>query len=641
MYMGLSQVNALVAPKILNGLEGYVVLSKPIVDISSKQTGHILLYNHGDIDKKIRAKIVYVFNNYSRVVYDRELLVKSRGKIVESIELSYSEKPGIHKLRLLIDEQVIDETHFYVVEKYSRDSIYFTIVWHNHQAPNYTPTGEIHSPWAFVYVWGAYLAPYGYGPYHYHAYLLGKKKELKFTYNLSPSLLAQWIKAIEEGIKFSSGEKYDSSSPEIGRIRETLDLYIDAYRRRQIDVLTSIYAHTIAGFLVDVLDAVDIVDEEIAYGKKITEKVFGAGIEGIWTPEMAFSMGLIPIYKANNIKYTVLDDQYHFSNALGDKDTPYEPYIVLNTVSGEYITVFFRDHELSDIIGFKNNFLSEVHAWRNAYETSLKITDRWFNNKVKTLVIALDGENWMVFSRNPPLTAYYLDKLSDLLISIDREGFIKLATLKEMSKYNPPKNVLKYIPTNTWLGSFRKWFGEVKEQENYWVEAAKRYRILRAYEKMVGGRDKQSLKARYALWHALDSDYWWAEFWSPNIISMWLKEFDEIMNKLINSIKIKEIKLLDEPIEGSSARLSITIENMLEKNIRASVKIGGLGIIVNKGEDIKPVLIKPKSLYERIVNIRFLQWGRVLISVAVVIDGYLLDTRYYIVDTKPFLRKPA
>jgi alpha-amylase/alpha-mannosidase (GH57 family) len=236
---------------------------------------------------------------------------------------------------------------------------------------------------------------------------------------------------------------------------------------------------------------------------------------GIWTPEMAFSMSLVSIYYDNGIKYTVLDDQHHFHWAEGDKDSQYEPYILVDTSTRKSIIVFFRDHELSDILGFKNNFYSEPHAWRNAYETAYLITEKWLDQGVKTLILALDGENWMVFPKNKHFTAYYLKHLIIYLEAVQDLGFIKLSTLREMYNEVPSRRVLTKIPTNSWLGTFRKWRGEIHEHEKYWYHIADTYRRLRAYESIIQirpGEEEISRRIRWALWHALDSDYWWAEF---------------------------------------------------------------------------------------------------------------------------------
>lgn len=637
MYSGL------IPPRFFDGIEAYIVLGSPIIPGNRDQEASILIINHGH-RKNISIKVFLISpNNEKKLVFEStyELLDKEDKVLPDNpIKLSVGEEQGEYIVELYVNDNKVDKATFISTDPSMRKPFYFTIVWHHHQAPNYMPNRKIHSPWAYVYVWGGYLAPYGYGPYHYHALLLDRKKEFRSTYNLSPSLLFQWLIAIEKGIETISGEKYDPDSFEIMKVKETLEKYRDALHRDQIDVLTSIYAHTIAGFLIDILDAGDIIDEELSYGKMITRKAMNNNYEaiGVWTPEMAFSMGLIPIYRANGIHYTILDDKHHFYLAEGDKNCPYEPYMVLNTATGDYITVFFRDHELSNIMSFQNNFPNKYNAWRNAYEYSLIIARKWFNNNVQTLILALDGENWMVFPRNPPYTAVFLDKLSDYLINVSRYGFIRLSHLREIYEEVPARRVLKYIPTNSWLGTFRKWRGEKEDHEKYWIEVAKRYRILRAYERMIGGRDDRSGRARWALWHALDSDYWWAEFWSPKIIMTWLHEFDSAIKPAMEKIRINNIKVEGGHVEGLETKVSIEIVNDLEKAIRVALRIGGLGIEVLGSGSIKPLIIKAKDTYSRNIRIKFLQWGKAIVSAALTIDGFLVDSKSIEVNVKPFMR---
>lgn len=631
----LENYSSLVKPGLIDNIEAYIVFNKPAYRPNNKVKIYILLKNHG-VRRNIAYRIVSV--NENKEIVNKKININEKEFKIESISIDAPEKHGEFCYRLLVNNEQMDTACFLVGDPESRDRIYFTIVWHHHQAPNYLPDGRIHGPWAYIYVWGDTLKPYGKGPYHYHSIMLKTHPHFKATYNLSPSLLMQWNIAIEKGVEFVKGEKYDPGHENVKLVQETLNNYREALRRGQIDVLTSIYAHTIGGFLTDVLGAMDIVEEEVKYGKEITERIMGNSYEslGIWTPEMAFSMRLIPIYYDLNIKYTVLDDRYHFFHAEGDKNSQYEPYIVIDTSSKKYITVFFRDHELSNILGFKNNFYSEPHAWRNAYEFSFRVAKKWLDKNVKTLIIALDGENWMSFSKNPPLTAYFLDKIIIYLETLSDNKFIKLSTLREIFDKVPAKRILTHIPTNSWLGTFRKWRGEVPQHEEYWVKTYGVYRKLLAYEKMIGGRDEYSGKARWALWHALDSDYWWAEFWLPKIIDTWLNEAEKILNERMGKVQIIDVRITNEFYEDEKTGLAVTIRNQLEKDVYVSLTIGGAGLsIIN--DDLKPVKIKSNSSYTRIIPIKARFTGSQKIIVTAISSGLVIDSAVVDASIKPKL----
>lgn len=498
--------------------ELYIVLNSP-VQVSG---GIAEVYILGDciatetIDIEIR--------DHKGIIKRFENKTGQGNSILYAFEFQVPRIPGKYELILKSQGSVRDKIQYLVVSDDLHRDRYLSFVWHNHQAPNYLPDGRFYFPWAFIHTYSDELSPYGKGPYNYHALILNKYRDYKATYNLSPSLLAQWIILLEHGVRFRDGSYVSPRSPESKIVEETLNHYRDAARRGQIDVLTSIYAHTIAGFIIEFLGASDVIIEELAYGIDVTKRTMGIEPVGVWTPEMAFSMRLVDIYSDLGLRYTILDAKCHLERAEGDIGSIHEPYNARGS-RGE-IVVFFRDTELSNILSFQNDFKSYIHAWRQAYDYAYKVSLRLINGGI--LVVALDGENWMIFARNPPLTAVFYDKLVEYILRIQELGYLRTANLREIVDKLQPRRVITRIPTTSWLCSFAKWNGEIKDHSSYWEKARKYYDLIKRYEQTHGPDDK-SRKARWALWHALDSDYWWAEFWAPELIDTWLCEVESIL----------------------------------------------------------------------------------------------------------------
>ncbi|MEM4732833.1 MAG: glycoside hydrolase family 57 protein [Desulfurococcaceae archaeon] len=501
----------------MSDLEVYIVPGKPVYEPGE----HVKLYV---LASSSRAHVLHVeVVGHRGVIAEASLDLKANSEaVLELPEVTAPRIPGKYELELRINSKVVDRARYIVLSE--QDSLVerrLAFVWHHHQAPNYLPDGTYYYSWAFTHVYNDELAPYGKGPYHYHALMLEKYRDYRCTYNLSPSLLHQWEDAIENGIKLR--DRYiPRDSPEVELIKETLELYRKAVHSSQVEVLTSMYAHSIAGYLVEYLGAEDIVKEEVEYGIEVTRRIIGVEPRGVWTPEMAFTMKLVDVYSDLGLEYTVLDAKCHLEKSKGDVSGHLEPYLVRGG-RGELV-VFFRDTELSNHVSFKNNFKSSIHAWKSAYNFVYEVTSRLHTGG--TLTIALDGENWMIFSKKPPLTAVFYDRMLNILHSLQEAGYLRTVTLREVLSEVEPKRVLKWVPTTTWLCGFSKWHGEVKEHDLYWARAKRVYEAIRSYEEKHG-RNEDSRKARWALWHALDSDYWWAEFWEPTLINTWLNKAEK------------------------------------------------------------------------------------------------------------------
>jgi hypothetical protein len=166
------------------------------------------------------------------------------------------------------------------------------LVYHMHQPPWYMSNGKYYADWAFRYVYAPVMRPFfNGGPYIFHAYLHEKYKDIKVNVHLSPSLLKQWVDAVERGFTLVNGEVHPRGSDEVGLVAKALDMYRVQVGRGQLEALTSVYAHTILGYLTSRYEMIDVVDEELGAGMEVTRSVLGVNPVGAWTPEMRLEHG--------------------------------------------------------------------------------------------------------------------------------------------------------------------------------------------------------------------------------------------------------------------------------------------------------------------------------------------------------------
>ncbi len=560
----------------------YVTTDKPLYRAGGSAAIRVKVSNEEDREITVTARIAVSLNNDRLASRDERVsLLRGEVKVIETqVDLP---GPGMLIANADVDydgKSATDSVRAYVLDGGKR--IRLALVYHMHQPPWYLPNGAYYMDWAFRYVSDNLLSPFfDGGPYLFHARLNEKYSNVKVNMNLSPSLLHQWIDAVERGYTLVDGHAYGRDSLQVKRVEEALNLFKSQAKRGQIEVLTSLYAHTIAGYLVATHGMMDVVDEEVKAGIDVTKNIMGIDPIGVWTPEMAWDMSLLGIYAAAGLRYTVLCGRNHFPGSVGDKGSIYEPY----DVGG--FTVFFRDQRLSDVLAFENNLFDERHADRVARRILMEAARA--DGEDPMVVIALDGENFMAMSKTPGLVAVEMNALYDYVDLLQRDGVLSTIRLSEAGS---AKRRLTFIPTTSWLGGFSKWRGERPEHERYWVKAIDSYRSILGAETALGRRLET---ARYALWHAVDSDFWWSEFWSEYLIDEWLRRVDEEVANSMSGVRASLEREVIETLVNRETSLGIRISNETGAPVRFDVVCcrDVATHVVEPGESLIKVTILP------------------------------------------------
>lgn len=449
-----------------------------------------------------------------------------------------------------------DTRRFYIYSE--GPPIYVAFVWHFHQAPQFYPEGVYKDEWPFLHVHTGSFYGYKGGPYSVHVQLHERVPGWKDVDHFSPSLLEQWVKAVEQGYRLAETVVAPTDARVLA-IKDVLEKVKEISRSGDTEFLGSVYAHTVLGFLLREARRYGIdklvrflISWELEEGLGIVESVLGHRPRGVWTPEMFWHMDLVKIYKEHGVEYTVLCEQ-HFRLASGEKDTIYEPYIVRDEANNELV-VFFRDLALSDWISFRANFQSMEEAAEAAWNFAIEIAKRRAVAPGGIVVIALDGENWMIMPEYRRYAPVFMERLASL---IARSGVMRLTTLGEYIKDHPPKRVLRYIPAGSWIGlSDAQWVGGVKSET--WEKVMMRLKPVEALLEALGEEQVRMLLQRrvdpvYSAFKAaaisLDSDfYWYGDIEREReFVVKWAEEAKKLALSVLSAVRV-EARLLDESL---------------------------------------------------------------------------------------------
>ena len=462
-------------------------------------------------------------------------------------------EPGLYEAAL---EPGGLSAHFAVLERPETAPL-LAVVFHNHQAPNYSPDGAVREPWAYKHVWEDEFQPYCEGGAYYVQAKLLAKWGLAWNANLSPSLLKQWADLLERGVVLNSDGVYVSVGPEshsARRVAETLETF-RKLARGPLEVLTSFYSHPLAGYIAETFGWLDLLAEELELGKRITEQVMGVEPLGVWLPEMSFSMKLVPLIVEKGLRYVVLDAISHFAGATGDKGGIEEPYALGDLV------IFFRHTGLSDLWSFKySNVRSREEAEAGARDLALRLALEAYASRARPLTVALDGENWMILPSPKPATALLFDELLGQLKAAEARGLVKLVKLSELLGRVEPRK-LTSVPPRSWRGGYDKWVSELSNvQEKIWANIVEAYELYKALEASVGCGEEEKL----ALMNTVNSDHIWAEFADESFSREWVLALRRRLDSVLASIRL-------EGFAGGKLRL----RNTLERSVRVLVREDG------------------------------------------------------------------
>lgn len=309
--------------------------------------------------------------------------------------------------------------------------------------------------------------------------------------------------------------------------------------------------------------------KHIKLSKNKYREIFDIDQKGMWSSEGSLSNDILNSLIENNIQWTASDEDL-LKNTIGDIYNPLEIYFprIYNGYKGK-INICFRDHKLSDKIGFHYSGMDEKEAVNDLINNLLNIKNKLINiydenilNKACVYII-LDGENcWEFYKNNGELF------LNLLFEELNKNSELKTVTMSESVLVdNIPFDKLNNIKAGSWIyGNFKIWAGESKNHLA-WKLLSDTRKILEKNKNKIDNNTYES--AYYYILRAEASDwFWWyySEHHAPNKL-----DFDILFRNNL----IKVYKILDEKIPNILNK-SLWSEEELEqlkneKNIVPSV----------------------------------------------------------------------
>ena len=264
------------------------------------------------------------------------------------------------------------------------------------------------------------------------------------------------------------------------------------------------------------------------------QQVFGARPRGMWPSEGSVSDDAAALFAQAGIDWIATDEEI-LAQTLGitftrDKsglvDRPaqlYKPYSL--TPGGRPLSIVFRDHELSDLVGFRYYMLRPRKAAEDLIARLEDIRSHAPDNSLVT--IALDGENCWEHYENQGVE--FLRQLYDRLSHA--KDIETIRTADYIDRHEPAQN-LPHIFPGSWIAhNFATWIGHW-EKNRAWEYLA---RARNAYETLAPSLppDKRTAVLQ-ELYIAEGSDWFW--WYGDDHTSGNDAEFDSLFRKHLRQV---------------------------------------------------------------------------------------------------------
>jgi len=356
---------------------------------------------------------------------------------------------------------------------------------------------------------------------------------------------------VEKGQDFSEEEKALLLQKQLEIVRRIIPAYRDMSLTGRVEISFSPFYHPILPLLCDT-DIAKVAmpdvrmprqrflhpedaEKQIDMGLRYFEDVFKQKPAGMWPSEGSVSEQVLGIAASRGIKWVATDEGI-LSNSLGrrlrdghgnltDARSLYRPY-TYNDVS-----IVFRDHELSDRIGFVYSQWEPKKAAEDLINRLLGIRNSLSGDSRGLVPIILDGENAWEHFRNDGR-----DFFMYLYEGLSKEGRLKTVTISDYINTVSRGERLERLHPGSWINSnYGIWLGH--EEDNLsWDYLTDTRNKLAEFERQ--NPDFDTSNAWKSIYVAEGSDWnWW---YGDEHTTETQEEFDELFR--LNLMKVfKEI----------------------------------------------------------------------------------------------------
>jgi alpha-amylase/alpha-mannosidase (GH57 family) len=295
---------------------------------------------------------------------------------------------------------------------------------------------------------------------------------------------------VSKGDGFNEEDKVILFDQVLKVMEETLPLHKELQDKGQIEVITTPYAHPILPLIMDTDLALvgnpdadmpatrfSYQDDAIAHlelSVEIYKNHFDQTPQGLWPGEGSVAEAIVPLVSNAGYQWMATGEPVlaqslgigsftrNAKETVNEADALYRPYYVQGE-SGDKVAVFFRDHVISDRIGFTYADMSGELAAQDLIDRLEAIDarlDEEGSSGPHIVSIIMDGENAWEYYKNDGKEFFHA-----LYTKLSESTTLKTVTPSEYLEYFPEQREIEDLFPGAWFSpNYDTWIGETEER---------------------------------------------------------------------------------------------------------------------------------------------------------------------------------
>jgi alpha-amylase/alpha-mannosidase (GH57 family) len=328
---------------------------------------------------------------------------------------------------------------------------------------------------------------------------------------------------VEKGHNFTEEEKEQLLIKQMEILKKIIPAYRDMAATGQIELSFTPFYHPILPLICDTEIArvampgvrlprqrfrhPEDAEKQIDMGIKYFEQVFNYRPSGMWPSEGSVSEEVLRMVSRQGLKWIATDEGI-LSNSLGRRfrdnmGNLTEPSLLYRPYTYEDVSIVFRDHQLSDLIGFVYSQWDARNAAGDLINRLLNIRNFLPPDRPHLVSIILDGENaWEHFKNDGRDFFLYLYE------GLSKEERIKTTTVSDFINTQGRGDRLDHLHPGSWINSnYGIWIGHEEDNLSWDYLHDTREKLAEFDANNPGKNTEKAWKSLYA---AEGSDWnWW------------------------------------------------------------------------------------------------------------------------------------